>query len=151
MILRLIAALCCATLLSGCFFFGGGPASYNGYVQRSGMFLASEDVDNSCISPKLQAAIASFEREFGRKIVINSQYRDPIRNIIGGGQDSSYHMRCMAVDFFMPGVDKRSLIAFAMRNPQVGGLGCYPGHDFIHVDVRDRPRGYRKPITFSGC
>jgi len=109
------------------------------------------DVDNSCISPKLRSVIASFERKFGNKIVVNSGYRDPIRNIIGGGEDSSYHMRCMAVDFFIPGVNKGQLIAFAMRNEQVGGLGCYPGRNFIHVDVRDRPRGWKKPVTFSGC
>ena len=59
--------------------------------------------------------------------------------------------RCMAVDFFIPGVSKGALVAFAMRNQQVGGLGCYPGRGFIHVDVRDRPRGWRKPVTFSGC
>ncbi|WP_423068269.1 YcbK family protein [Devosia sp. CN2-171] len=150
--IRLIPALFCASLLSGCFFMGGtGPASYGGYVQRAGMFLASEDVDNSCVSPKLRSVIASFERKFGRKIVVNSQYRDPIRNIIGGGVDSSYHMNCQAVDFFIPGVNKSNLIAFAKRNPEVGGLGCYPGRQFIHVDVRDRPRGWKKPITFSGC
>ena len=150
--IRLIAALASALLLSGCFFFGGGGgASYNGYVQRAGMFLSSTDVDNSCISPKLRSVIASFERRFGKKIVVNSGYRDPIRNIIGGGEDSSYHMRCMAVDFFIPGVSKGQLVAFAMRNGQVGGLGCYPGRGFIHVDVRDRPRGWKKPVTFSGC
>jgi len=33
----------------------------------------------------------------------------------------------------------------------VGGLGCYPGRTFIHVDVRKRPRGWNKPVTFSGC
>ncbi|MDB5540475.1 MAG: hypothetical protein JWQ89_2202 [Devosia sp.] len=148
--IRLIAALICASLLSGCFFVGGSE-SYSGYTQRAGMFLASSDVDNSCMSPRLKSAIASFERHFGRRIVVNSGYRDPIRNIIGGGQDSSYHMRCMAVDFFIPGVSKASLVAFAMRNNQVGGLGCYPGRDFIHVDVRDRPRGWNKPVTFSGC
>jgi zinc D-Ala-D-Ala carboxypeptidase len=150
--IRLIAAVCAALLLSGCFFLGGGGGgSYNGYVQRAGMFLSSSDVDNSCISPKLRSAISSFERKFGKKIVVSSGYRDPIRNIIGGGEDSSYHMRCMAVDFFIPGVSKGALVAFAMRNSQVGGLGCYPGRSFIHVDVRDRPRGWRKPVTFSGC
>ena len=150
--IRLIAALASALLLSGCFFFGGGGgASYNGYVQRAGMFLSSTDVDNSCISPKLRSVIASFERRFGKKIVVNSGYRDPIRNIIGGGEDSSYHMQCMAADFYIPGVDKRELIAFAMRTESVGGLGCYPGRKFIHVDVRERPRGYNRPVTFSGC
>jgi len=152
--IRLIAALFCATLLSGCFLWdggGGGYSSYGGFVVRNGMYLSSVDVDNSCIAPRLRSVIASFERRFGKKIVVNSQYRDPIRNIIGGGEDSSYHMRCMAVDFFIPGVSKASIIAFARNNPQVGGLGCYPGRGFIHVDVRDRPRGWRKPVTFSGC
>ena len=54
-------------------------------------------------------------------------------------------------NIFIPGVDKRSMVAFAMKNPQVGGLGCYPGHNYIHVDVRERPRGRNTPITFSGC
>jgi uncharacterized protein YcbK (DUF882 family) len=148
---RLIVALCCASLLAGCFSFGGSPASYNGYVQRYGMYLASWDVDNSCISPRLRSMLNTFDGKFGRKVVLNSGYRDPIRNILAGGEDSSFHMRCMAADIFIPGVDKRSLIAFAMRNPQVGGLGCYPGRNFIHVDVRDRPRGWGKPVTFSGC
>ena len=147
---RLIAALGFALLLGGCSLWGNS-GSYSGYGMRNGMFLASSDVDNSCISPKLQSAIASFERKFGRKIVVNSGYRDPIRNIIADGQDSSYHVECMAVDFFMPGIDKGRLIAFAMRNPLVGGLGCYPGRQFIHIDVRDRPRGWNRPVTFSGC
>jgi uncharacterized protein YcbK (DUF882 family) len=150
--LRLVAALWCATLLSGCFFFGGGGgASYNGFVVRNGMYLSSWDVDNSCMNPKLKGVVASFERRFGKKIVVNSAYRDPIRNIIGGGVDSSMHMKCLAVDFFIPGVQKSQLIAFARSNRDVGGLGCYPGRNFIHVDVRDRPRGWNKPVTFSGC
>ncbi len=148
---RLIVAVFCLSLLAGCFSLGGSPGSYNGYVQRAGMYLSSSDVDNSCMTPQLKSVIGSFERKFGRKVVLNSGYRDPIRNIIGGGADSSMHMRCMAADFFIPGVDKRSLIAFAMKNQQVGGLGCYPGRNFIHVDVRDRPRGGGKPVTFSGC
>lgn len=147
---RLFAALCCATLLSGCFFWGGG-GNYNGFVVRNGMYLASHDVDNSCMSPQLRRVISAFEGRFGRKIVVNSGYRDPIRNIIGGGADSSMHMRCMAVDFFIPGVPKSQLIAFAMKHRDVGGLGCYPGRNFIHVDVRERPRGWNKPVTFSGC
>jgi uncharacterized protein YcbK (DUF882 family) len=148
---RLIAALLCVMLLAGCFAMTSGPVSYNGYVQRYGMYLSSADVDNSCISPKLKTMLGSFERKFGRKVVLNSGYRDPIRNILAGGEDASFHTRCMAADIFIPGVDKRSLIAFAMKNPQVGGLGCYLGRNFIHVDVRDRPRGRNTPVTFSGC
>ena len=34
---------------------------------------------------------------------------------------------------------------------QLKRVGCYPGRTFIHIDVRDRPRGWNKPVTFSGC
>ena len=60
------------------------------------------------------------------------------------------HMRCMAADFFIPGVDKSRLLAFAMGNSLVGGLGCYPGSNFFHIDVRERPRGWNRPVTFGG-
>jgi uncharacterized protein YcbK (DUF882 family) len=82
---------------------------------------------------------------------VTSGYRNPWHNADVGGKEDSFHMKCMAADIFIPGVDKRSLIAFALRNPQVGGLGCYPGHNFIHVDVRERPLGWNRPVTFSGC
>ena len=42
-------------------------------------------------------------------------------------------------------------IAYAMSNGLVGGLGCYPNQRFIHIDVRERPAGYTRPVTFSGC
>jgi uncharacterized protein YcbK (DUF882 family) len=82
---------------------------------------------------------------------MSSGYRDGQHNAAAGGADNSYHTKCMAADFYIPGVDKSQLIAFAMNTGSVGGLGCYPGKSFIHVDVRDRPRGYNRPVTFSGC
>ncbi len=143
---RLIAALGFALLLSGCSLWGNS-GSYSGYGQRNGMFLASSDVDNSCISPKLQSAIASFERKFGRKIVVSSGYRDPIRNIIADGQDSSYHVECMAVDFFMPGIDKGRLIAFAMRNPTGGRPRLLSGTP-VHPYRRARPAARLEPAGY---
>ena len=148
--MRLIAlALVCATTLSGCFGFGGDP--YTGYHQSFGTYVASSNVNAACLSPQLRLAIWSFESHFRRKIVMSSGYRDPFHNAAVGGKDDSYHMKCMAADFFIPGVDKRQLIAYAMRERLVGGLGCYPGRSFIHIDVRDRPRGWSHPVTFSGC
>ena len=96
-------------------------------------------------------AIWDFEGHFGRKVVMNSGFRDAHYNAKVGGASRSFHTKCMAADFYIPGVPKAQLIAFAMGNGYVGGLGCYPGRTFIHIDVRERPRGYRRPVTFNGC
>jgi uncharacterized protein YcbK (DUF882 family) len=146
----ILLALVCATTLSGCFWFGSGDL-YAGYRQNFGTYVSNANVNTFCLTPQLRFVIWSFESHFGRKVVMNSGYRDPSHNADVGGQDGSFHMKCMAADFFMPGIDKRQLIAYAMRERAVGGLGCYPGRNFIHVDVRDRPRGWSHPVTFSGC
>lgn len=151
---RIVLAFCAAALLSGCLPFAmfatsGDP--YKGYKQNWGTYVANANVDTFCLSPKLRIAIAEFEGHFGKKVVVSSGYRDPFHNNRVGGADGSYHMKCMAADIFIPNVPKSKMIAFAMRTGVVGGLGCYPGKSFIHVDVRDRPRGWRKPVTFSGC
>ena len=152
--LRIVPALLCILLLGGCFplsLFATAGDAYRPYRTSFGMYVANASVNTLCLSPKLRFAIAQFEGHFGKKVVVSSGYRDPFHNASVGGADGSYHMRCMAADFFIPGVSKQRLIAFAMRNGSVGGLGCYPGRPFIHVDVRDRPRGWSRPVTFSGC
>lgn len=149
---KLILALASTALLTGCLpmaFFASG--NYPGYKQNFGTYVASKDVNAFCISPKLRLVIWEFEGNFGKKIVMNSGYRDAFHNGKSGGADNSYHMKCEAADFFIPGVSKERLIAYARSIGAVGGLGCYPGKSFIHIDVRDRPRGARGPVTFSGC
>lgn len=146
---RLVLALILALSLSAC---ATSPRNlYAGYSQSFGTYVANSGVNAFCIAPQLRYAIWSFESHFNRKIVMTSGYRDPFHNASVGGKDDSYHMKCMAADFFIPGVPKAKLIAFAYRNGLVGGLGCYPGRNFIHIDVRSRPRGWSKPVTFSGC
>ncbi|WP_108397652.1 YcbK family protein [Devosia submarina] len=145
----------CLTMLSACvpmaMFANSSGAAYAGKRNDWGTIVASREVNAFCISPKLRFLIWEFEGHFGRKVIMHSGYRDRQHNTAAGGADNSYHTKCMAADFYIPGVDKRELIAFAMRTSSVGGLGCYPGRPFIHVDVRDRPRGYNRPVTFSGC
>ena len=150
--LRLVLVLCAAVLVAGCWplsFFASSGNAYRGYAKSGGIYVAHRNVNTSCLSPKLRIAIAEFEGHFGKKIVMNSGYRDPFHNGKVGGAENSYHMKCMAADFFIPGVSKQRLIAFAQRHRLVGGLGCYSGRQFIHIDVRDRPRGHRGPVTFS--
>lgn len=154
--LRSIFAIAvCASCLAAClpmamFASGSGPA-YAGKKMDWGTYVSSSEVNALCITPKLRFVIWEFEGRFGKRVIMNSGYRDGRHNTAAGGAENSYHTRCMAADFYIPGVDKRDLIAFAMQSSGVGGLGCYPGRQFIHVDVRDRPRGYNRPVTFSGC
>lgn len=142
-------------LLSGCvpmaMFASSGGSAYRGLGTSMGTFVQSRHVNAVCLTPKMRLAIWEFEGHFGRKVVMSSGYRDNNHNRAAGGADNSYHTKCMAADFYVPGIPKERLIAFAMRTSVVGGLGCYPGRSFIHVDVRERPRGYNRPVTFNGC
>jgi zinc D-Ala-D-Ala carboxypeptidase len=145
----ILVALASVALLAGCAI---APKNlYAPYKQNFGTYVANSEVDTFCLAPKLRFAIAAIEGKFGRKVVVSSGYRNPFHNAKVGGADDSYHTKCMAADIFIPGVSKKSLISAAYREGLVGGLGCYPGRQFIHIDVRDRPRGWNRPVTFSGC
>lgn len=150
-----LALFAVVTMLAACvpmaMFANGSGSSYSGLRSDWGTYVSSKSVNAFCLSPKLRFLIWEFEGHFGKKVVMQSGYRDNYHNNAAGGADNSYHTKCMAADFYIPGVDKAQLINFAMRTSGVGGLGCYPGRNFIHVDVRDRPRGYNRPVTFSGC
>ncbi|GGA51462.1 hypothetical protein GCM10011499_21880 [Pelagibacterium lentulum] len=143
------------TLLGACapmaMFASSSGHGYSGLKTDWGTFVAHGNVNALCLTPALRLLIWDFEGHFGQKVVMNSGFRTPWHNASVGGAAASYHTRCMAADFYIPGVEKQRLIAYAMRNSLVGGLGCYPGQRFIHVDVRDRPRGRNQPVTFSGC
>ncbi|WEK06399.1 MAG: D-Ala-D-Ala carboxypeptidase family metallohydrolase [Candidatus Devosia phytovorans] len=151
----IVATLVCALSLAACMpmamFASSGGSAYSGKRNDWGTYVSSREVNALCLSPKLRFLIWEFEGQFGRKVIMNSGYRDGQHNSAAGGADNSYHTKCMAADFYIPGVDKQALIAFAITRSSAGGVGCYPGRQFIHVDVRDRPRGYNRPVTFSGC
>lgn len=131
------------------FFANGSSPAYNAYGSNLGVYVSSKNVNTLCLAPNLRLAIWDFEGYFGKKVVMNSGYRTPWHNYDVGGADGSYHTKCMAADFFIPGVPKAKLIAFAHKSVFVGGLGCYPSRNFIHIDVRPRRNG--KITTFSGC
>lgn len=151
---RLLALFGLICSLAGCaplaIFANGWSEDYRPYQSSLGVYVAGKDVNTLCLSPSLRLAIWDFEGFFGRKVVMNSGYRTPWHNQSAGGAESSYHMKCMAADFFIPGVEKQKLIAYAMRENLVGGLGCYAGRKFIHIDVRERPPGHDGPVTW-GC
>lgn len=136
--------------LSACAPLAMFASSNSGYNSNLGTQVANSNVNAICLSPALRLAIWEFEGHFHRKIVMTSGFRTAQHNARVGGASSSKHMTCEAADFFIPGVAKSKLIAFAKSLSQVGGLGCYRGRNFIHIDVRQRPRGYSGPVTW-GC
>ena len=143
---QIIAFIAILGIVAGCATF-----VRSSYEKKFGVYVEHDQVSTFCLVPGLRAVIAGAERHFNAPVVVTSGYRNPIRNWFQGGADDSFHKRCMAADIFVPGVAKSALIAYMMRDPGVGGLGCYPGRKFIHIDVRDRPRGYTRPVTFEGC
>ncbi len=74
-----------------------------------------------------------------REIQITSAYRSSryntlLRKRLGQVSPNSYHVRGQAVDIVVPGVDLAQLSAF-LRQIRRGGVGYYPGSDFVHMDT----------------
>ncbi len=76
---------------------------------------------------------------FDRPIHVISGYRSPETNAMlakrsKGVAKNSFHVRGMAIDIRMPGRDLADLRRAALRLGR-GGVGFYPGSDFVHVDT----------------
>ncbi len=74
-----------------------------------------------------------------RAYQVISGYRSPktnatLRNKSSGVAKRSYHMQGKAIDIRLPGCDLKQLHTAAL-SLKAGGVGYYPGSDFIHVDV----------------
>jgi uncharacterized protein YcbK (DUF882 family) len=92
--------------------------------------------------PRLFDLLADLTETVGRPgglIEVICGYRTPgtnamLRQHSSGIADQSLHMQGMAIDIRMPGI-KTSVLRDAALALQRGGVGYYPGSDFIHVDV----------------
>ena len=97
--------------------------------------------ETHAMAPRLLDLVANLQAEFSAKPVqVISGYRSPrtneaLRQSGGGGVATrSLHMDGLAMDIRMPGVDLARL-RDAAWGLQSGGVGYYPGSDFVHVDV----------------
>jgi len=105
--------------------------------------------DGQPLPEKLQVVLRRAAWEFNGTVYVLSGYRSLAynRGIYGhrckAGKcrgDRSQHIVCKAADIRITGVSAARLYSWAMHQPELGGVGRYPG-DFIHVDIRPRPRG----------
>jgi uncharacterized protein YcbK (DUF882 family) len=91
------------------------------------------------IDPKLLDLLVSLQQKLDTEepYMLTSGYRTPETNarlIAEGAAVNSLHMRGQAADISLRGRSLRQLhmAALSLRG---GGVGYYPTHDFIHVDV----------------
>lgn len=94
------------------------------------------------MDPRLLDVLFQLQRRVGTRgpIQLVSAYRSPQTNALlqeadpDGVATHSYHMDGKAVDIRIPGLPLRTLhrAALSMR---AGGVGYYPGSNFVHIDV----------------
>jgi uncharacterized protein YcbK (DUF882 family) len=72
------------------------------------------------------------------EVVVNSGYRTPQTNAkLEGAAKNSLHMRGLALDVTLPGIDSLA-VAKALRAAIPGGVGYYPQKHFVHFDLGER-------------
>jgi hypothetical protein len=106
--------------------------------------------DGQPLPEPLRAVLHRAASEFERPVEVISGYRSLAYNRLvyrnrrrRRGEylgDRSQHIHCRAVDIRMAGVSTEALHAWALRQPELGGIGRYRT-DFIHIDVGPRPDG----------
>jgi uncharacterized protein YcbK (DUF882 family) len=108
------------------------------------------------MNPHLFDILWEVNRDTGGKdpIQIISAYRSPetnnmLRSRSSGVAKHSQHIQGNAIDFRIPGVGLAELRAAGLRL-QRGGVGFYPGSDFVHMDtgsIRHWPRMTRDQLV----
>lgn len=84
-----------------------------------------------CLPPSLKATLNKIVDRFGA-VKVTSTWRPPWR-----ARRGSYHKRCEAMDFRVPGVRPRTVLDYARSLPEVGGNKVY-WNGLIHIDTGPR-------------
>ena len=119
--------LAVSLVLSGC-------ASW----QKSGInYPARIDWNDTrwCVPLRLKIVLKEVSRRFG-PVKVHSTHRWPFENWRKGGKSKSYHLRCKAVDFSVPG-DPGEVKRYLISRPGVGGYSYYR-QGFYHIDTGPR-------------
>lgn len=84
-----------------------------------------------CLPPVLKAILGKISDKYGA-VKVTSTWRPPWR-----ARRGSYHKRCEAMDFRVPGVRPRTVLEWARNLPEVGGHKVY-WNGLIHIDTGPR-------------
>ena len=99
------------------------------------------------LNPSLTQDLTGIARHFNKPVYVVSGCRSIAHNRQVGGVKGSYHTRCLAADFYIPGVSKRKVARYIRTLSHRGGIGLYCGKGSVHLDVgpkRDWYWGCRK-------
>lgn len=89
------------------------------------------------VDKRIKTVVNDAAHHFGKPAHALSCYRSAAYNRSVGGAHRSQHIQRKALDFRIPGVDKRALARYVRNHPimrKIGGVGVYKS-DFIHADV----------------
>lgn len=121
--------------------FHGGTCDAGAMAEASKVLRDHRTGEVHAIEPRLLELLAALagRLDFAGPFHVISGYRSPQSNAklasaSSGVATGSLHMRGMAIDIRAPGRKLADLrdTALAMR---AGGVGFYPGSDFVHVDT----------------
>lgn len=85
----------------------------------------------ACLPDQLKGILAKIAEKYGA-VKVTSTWRPPWR-----ARRGSYHKRCEAMDFRVPGVRPRLVLEWARSLPEVGGHHVY-WNGLIHIDTGPR-------------
>ena len=95
------------------------------------------------IDSYLVSILDILRNEVGKPVIINSGYRTPTRNKEVGGAKYSYHMRGMAADIRVNGINPKKL-ANKLNEIIPDECGIIVYNTWVHIDTRTKK--YRKGL-----
>lgn len=115
--------------------FLGSCASADGFFSYFKRAPITWNDTKWCVPLRLKTILRLVSQKFG-PVRIHSTHRWPAENKRKGGKPKSYHLKCKAVDFAVPG-NPRDVITFLKSRSEVGGYAHYP-QGFYHIDTGPR-------------
>lgn len=101
----------------------------------------TDAVNIACLKPELMAIVQKAGQHFGGTPVITSGQRSR-------GRRGSFHRKCMAADFIIPGIERSRVARFLRALPEAGGVGTYCHTKSVHIDIGEPRNWYQCGFRF---